>query len=197
VITIGASLSSERTEYEFRQAVSALNRNLAHTRLIFNSTSILMDSNPIRSALDICDRLLTQHVFTVVASHPNSTDHSPISVSYTCGYYKIPVIGISARDSAFSDVNVHKMFLRTVPPYSHQADVWTRLLVDLSWHKVIFLYSADEEGRSILSRFQNLADENGIRIEPSVKYAPGEKNYTAELEPILKHTSRVILLTAS
>lgn len=63
-----------------------------------------MDSNPIRSALDICDKLLTQHVFTVIASHPNSTDHSPISVSYTCGYYYIPVVGISARDSAFSDV---------------------------------------------------------------------------------------------
>lgn len=91
-------------EHEFRQAVSALNQNFAGSHLIFNSTSILMDSNPIRSALDICDKLLTQHVFTVIASHPNSTDHSPISVSYTCGYYYIPVVGISARDSAFSDV---------------------------------------------------------------------------------------------
>ena len=55
-------------------------------------------------ALDICDKLLAQHVYTVVASHPNGTDRSPISVSYTCGYYNIPVLGISARDSAFSDV---------------------------------------------------------------------------------------------
>uniref|UniRef100_A0A0B7A178 Glutamate receptor n=1 Tax=Arion vulgaris TaxID=1028688 RepID=A0A0B7A178_9EUPU len=197
IITIGASLSSERMEYEFKQAVNALNRNVGNSHLRFNSTSILMDSNPIRSALDICDRLLTQHVFTVVASHPNATDHSPISVSYTCGYYSIPVIGISARDSAFSDVNVHKMFLRTVPPYSHQADVWIRLLVFLSWRKVIFLYSADEEGRSILSRFQTLVDDHTIKIDLSVKYAPGEKNYTSELEPILKQTSRVILLSAS
>ncbi|NP_001191411.1 NMDA-type glutamate receptor precursor [Aplysia californica] len=197
VITVGASLSSEKMEFEFKQAVNALNRRHLKSRILFNSTTILMDSNPIRSALDICDKLLAQHVYTVVASHPNSTDHSPISVSYTCGYYNIPVVGISARDSAFSDVNVHKMFLRTVPPFAHQADVWLELLVNLTWHKVIFVYSADEEGRSVLSRFQTLAEEHNIRIEPSVKYAPGEKNYTSVLAPILKHTSRVILLSAS
>ncbi|BFZ09236.1 hypothetical protein BsWGS_12275 [Bradybaena similaris] len=197
VITIGASLSSERMEYEFKQAVSALNHNFPNANVLFNSTSILMDSNPIRSALDICDKLLVQRIFAVVASHPNSTDHSPISVSYTCSYYNIPVVGISARDSAFSDVNVHKMFLRTVPPYSHQADVWVQLLLNLTWHKVIFLYSADEEGRSILSRFQTLAEDHDIKIEQTVRYAPGEKNYTNTLETILSCTSRVILLSAS
>ncbi|XP_059153871.1 glutamate receptor ionotropic, NMDA 1-like isoform X2 [Physella acuta] len=193
-ITIGASLSSERMENEFRRAVANLNR---HRHLHFNATTILMDSNPIRSALDICDKLLAQHVFTVVASHPNSTDHSPISVSYTCGFYNIPVVGISARDSAFSDMNVHKMFLRTVPPYSHQADVWVEIVSNLTWHKVIFLYSADEEGRAILSRFQTLAEKKNIRIEPSIKYAPGESSYRSVLEPILKCTSRVILFSAS
>uniref|UniRef100_A0A9E7VC70 Glutamate [NMDA] receptor subunit 1 n=1 Tax=Onchidium reevesii TaxID=2547651 RepID=A0A9E7VC70_9EUPU len=196
VITIGASLSSEKMEQEFKAAVANLNHNSMVTHLRFEATTILMDSNPIRSALDICNKLLSKYVFTVVASHPNSTDHSPISVSYTCGYYHIPVVGISARDSAFSDVNVHKMFLRTVPPYSHQAVVWVELLKHLSWHKVIFVYSADEEGRAMLSKFQTLA-EDAIKIEPSIKYAPGEKNYTAKLEPILKCTSRVILLAAS
>uniref|UniRef100_Q0VIP5 Glutamate [NMDA] receptor subunit 1 n=1 Tax=Lymnaea stagnalis TaxID=6523 RepID=Q0VIP5_LYMST len=197
VITIGASLSSEKMECEFKQAVNNLNKNAIRNHIRFNAATILMDSNPIRSALDICDKLLAQHVFTVVASHPNSTDHSPISVPYTCGYYKIPVVGISARDSAFSDTNVHTMFLRTVPPYSHQADVWVQLLVKLNWHRVIFLYSADEEGRAILSRFQTLAEEVNIKNEPSIKYAPGEKNYSTVLEPILKCTSRVILFSAS
>ncbi|KAH9524988.1 Glutamate [NMDA] receptor subunit 1 [Bulinus truncatus] len=197
VITIGASLSSEKMEFEFQQAVSHLNKNSKQKHIRFQAATILMDNNPIHSALDICDKLLSKHVFTVVASHPNSTDHSPISVSYTCGYYQIPVVGISARDSAFSDTNVHTMFLRTVPPFSHQADVWVELLLNLSWHKVIFVYSADEEGRAILSRFQTFAEMKNIRIEPSLKFAPGEKNYTSVLEPILKCTSRVILLSAS
>lgn len=103
-ITIGATLSSEKMEHEFKQAVNALNYGVAPSGIKFNATTILMESNPIRSALDICNKLLVQHVYTVVASHPNTSDHSPISVSYTCGYYSIPVIGVSARDSAFSDM---------------------------------------------------------------------------------------------
>lgn len=91
-------------EYEFKQAVTALNHELAPPGIRFNATTILMNSNPILSALDICNKLLAQHVYTVIASHPNTSDHSPISVSYTCGYYSIPVIGVSARDSAFSDM---------------------------------------------------------------------------------------------
>lgn len=105
VVTIGASLSSERYQHQFKLAVEALNRRpQLQNSLQFNSTSILMDGNPIRSALDVCDKLLAEQVFTVVVSHPNSSFQAPISVSYTCGYYNIPVIGISARDSAFSDI---------------------------------------------------------------------------------------------
>ena len=36
-------------------------------------------------------------------SKPRQGDLSPASVSYTAGFYHIPVIGISSRDSAFSD----------------------------------------------------------------------------------------------
>ncbi|GFS12327.1 glutamate [NMDA] receptor subunit 1 [Elysia marginata] len=103
VITIGATLSSESMEEEFRKAVNGLNKNTNST-IRFDAFSIIMDGNPIRSALDLCDKLLAQRVYTVVASHPNSTQRSPISVSYTCGYYNIPVVGVTARDSAFSDV---------------------------------------------------------------------------------------------
>ncbi|RUS90768.1 hypothetical protein EGW08_001479, partial [Elysia chlorotica] len=195
IITIGASLNSESMEKEFYQAVK--NLNATSRNINFNATSIIMDGNPIRSALDICDKLLAQKVYTVVASHPNSTDRSPISVSYTCGYYNIPVVGVTARDSAFSDVNVHKMFLRTVPPFSHQADVWAELLEYLDYHKVIFVYSADEEGRTILSRFQSLSEEYNIKIDLSVKYYPGETHYINDLQPILKCTSRVVMLAAS
>ena len=52
--------------------------------------------------------LITIHYFinqvtVVIASHPPSTDMSPMAVSFTCGFYRIPVIGISARNSAFSE----------------------------------------------------------------------------------------------
>nr|KAG5704000.1 hypothetical protein BaRGS_032089 [Batillaria attramentaria] len=93
VVTIGASLSSERHQFHFKTAVTDLNLRQQLAGIVeFNYTSILMDGNPIRSALDVCDRLLPEKVYTVVASHPNSSMHAPISVSYTCGYYHVPVI---------------------------------------------------------------------------------------------------------
>lgn len=201
-VMIGASLSSERHQFHFKMAVEKLNDRLSQDPQLkdamwFNATSILMDGNPIRSALDVCDKLLTESVYTVVASHPNSSMHAPISVSYTCGYYHIPVIGVSARDSAFSDVNVHKMFLRTVPPFSHQADVWVAMLQHLDWKHVIFVYSADEEGRTILSRFQTLAELQEIKIDRTIKYTPGASNYTDDLSQIHALESRVILLSAA
>ena len=60
------------------------------------------------------------------------------------------------------------MFLRTVPPYSHQADVWVAVLEHLAWKHVVFVYSADEEGRTILSRFQTLAEAKDIKVSQLV-----------------------------
>lgn len=72
----------------------------------------------------------------MVVSHEESGDLSPAAVSYTSGFYQIPVIGISSRDAAFSDKNIHVSFLRTVPPYYHQADVWLEMLDHFGWNKV-------------------------------------------------------------
>lgn len=75
----------------------------------------------------------------MVVSHEETGELSPAAVSYTSGFYQIPVIGISSRDAAFSDKNIHVSFLRTVPPYYHQADVWLEMLDHFGWNKVIFL----------------------------------------------------------
>ena len=42
-------------------------------------------------------------VYAIIVSKPENGELSPASVSYTAGFYHIPVIGISSRDSAFSD----------------------------------------------------------------------------------------------
>lgn len=72
----------------------------------------------------------------MVVSHDEPGELSPAAVSYTSGFYQIPVIGISSRDAAFSDKNIHVSFLRTVPPYYHQADVWLEMLDHFGWNKV-------------------------------------------------------------
>lgn len=78
----------------------------------YKYTVIEMDSNPIKTALSVCSKLIASQVYAVVVSHPLTGDLSPAAVSYTSGFYHIPVIGISSRDSAFSDkVRVYKCIL--------------------------------------------------------------------------------------
>jgi ionotropic glutamate receptor NMDA 1 len=53
-----------------------------------------------------------------VVSHPLTGDLSPAAVSYTSGFYHIPVIGISSRDSAFSDKVFSLLLLLNVITHS-------------------------------------------------------------------------------
>ena len=58
--------------------------------------------------------------------------------------------------------------MRMVPPYSDQAKVWVELLKYFQFKKVIFLGGSDQEGRAILSRFQNLAEDADIEVMSTV-----------------------------
>ncbi|KAL7295748.1 hypothetical protein TKK_0011091 [Trichogramma kaykai] len=62
-----------------------------------------MEPNPIRTAINVCKHLIARQVLAIIVSHSSAGELSPAAVSYTCGFYHIPVIGISSRDSAFSD----------------------------------------------------------------------------------------------
>ena len=102
---IGAMLSSPEYEEVFQDAVDKINANssglLRTARL--NASSYVLSPNPIRSALDVCEKLVAKGVATVIVSHPKDELSPPISVSYACSFYQIPVIGISARETIFSD----------------------------------------------------------------------------------------------
>lgn len=47
--------------------------------------------------------MIAQQVYAVIVSHPAKGDMSPATISYTGGFYHIPIIGISSREAAFSD----------------------------------------------------------------------------------------------
>ncbi|XP_061727954.1 glutamate [NMDA] receptor subunit 1 isoform X2 [Cydia pomonella] len=162
-----------------------------------------MDPNPIKTALNVCKDLIGHRVYAVVVSHPLTGDLSPAAVSYTSGFYHIPVIGISSRDSAFSDKNIHVSFLRTVPPYSHQADVWVDVLKHFNYMKVIFIHSSDTDGRAILGRFQTTSqsvDEDVDRkvvVEQVIEFEPGLDSFSDKLIEVKTARSRVFLMYAS
>ncbi|XP_071442284.1 glutamate [NMDA] receptor subunit 1-like isoform X2 [Hetaerina americana] len=158
---IGGVLSNNDSEFHFQEIIAHLNFESQYVPrgVTYYARAIRMDQNPIRTALNVCKYLIAQRVYAVVVSHPQTGDLSPAAVSYTSGFYHIPVIGISSRDSAFSDKNIHVSFLRTVPPYSHQADVWVQLLRHLGYTRVLFVHGSDTDGRALLGRFQTASSQ--------------------------------------
>lgn len=202
---IGGVLSSNASEFFFKEIIDHLNFDQQYVPkgVTYYHTAILMDANPIRTALNVCKFLIASRVYAVVVSHPLTGDLSPAAVSYTSGFYHIPVIGISSRDSAFSDKNIHVSFLRTVPPYSHQADVWVEMLKRFNYKKIIFIHGSDTDGRAILGRFQttsqNLEDdiEIKVQVEAIIEFESGLETFAQQLEDMKAAQSRVFLLYAN
>ncbi|XP_018364418.1 PREDICTED: glutamate [NMDA] receptor subunit 1 [Trachymyrmex cornetzi] len=202
---IGGVLSNVDSKEHFEKTIDHLNFDFQYVNkgVTYKHTVIEMDSNPIRTALSVCRSLIAEQVYAVVVSHPLTGDLSPAAVSYTSGFYHIPVIGISSRDSAFSDKNIHVSFLRTVPPYSHQADVWVELLKHFNYMKIIFIHSSDTDGRALLGRFQttsqNLEDdvEIKVQVESVIEFEPGLHNFEEQLREMKSAQARVCLMYAS
>ncbi|XP_014881623.1 glutamate receptor ionotropic, NMDA 1-like, partial [Poecilia latipinna] len=111
--------------------------------------------------------LLILQVYAILVSHPpQSNDHlTPTPVSYTAGFYRIPVVGLTTRMSIYSDKSIHLSFLRTVPPYSHQAQVWFDLMREFRWNHIILIVSDDHEGRAAQKKLETLLEERETKTK--------------------------------
>ncbi|EAT39625.1 AAEL008587-PA [Aedes aegypti] len=202
---IGGVLSNNDSETHFSLVIAHLNFDQTYVPrgVTYYDKTIRIDKNPIKTALDVCKHLISRRVYAVVVSHEPTGDLSPAAVSYTNGFYQIPIIGISSRDAAFSDKNIHVSFLRTVPPFYHQADVWLEMLSHFGYTKVIVIHSSDTDGRAILGRFQTTSQTNyddiDVRatVESIIEFEPKLETFTENLMEMKTAQSRVYLLYAS
>ena len=69
--------------------------------------------------------------------------------------------------------NIHVSFLRTVPPYSHQANVWVEMLKQFKYRQLVFIHSSDTDGRALLGRFQTQtqdleADDQEVKVQVAI-----------------------------
>lgn len=138
-------------------------------------------------------------VYAILLSDGSASESSSaLAVSQICKNYQIPVIGLQNRDSSFSDKHVYPTYLRTVPPYSHQVDVWIEILKELEYKYVVVIHSADYDGRSSFTRFELLAEEADIHIKAVIEYEAGLTNIAEELEETDEEMKvRVYLLYAN
>uniref|UniRef100_A0A8C1CHP6 Glutamate receptor, ionotropic, N-methyl D-aspartate 1b n=1 Tax=Cyprinus carpio TaxID=7962 RepID=A0A8C1CHP6_CYPCA len=160
-VNIGAVLSQKRYEQVFKDAVTQANNIYGKEKFKMNAISVTHKPNAIQMALSVCEDLISNQVYAILVSHPpQSNDHlTPTPVSYTAGFYRIPVVGLTTRMSIYSDKSIHLSFLRTVPPYSHQAQVWFDMMREFQWNHIILIVSDDHEGRAAQKRLETLLEE--------------------------------------
>ncbi|OXB80641.1 UNVERIFIED_CONTAM: hypothetical protein H355_005570 [Colinus virginianus] len=220
IVNIGAVLSTKKHEQIFREAVNQANKRHGTWKLQLNATSVTHKPNAIQMALSVCEDLISSQVYAILVSHPPApNDHlTPTPVSYTAGFYRIPVIGLTTRMSIYSDKSIHLSFLRTVPPYSHQANVWFEMMRVFNWNHVILIVSDDHEGRAAQKKLETLLEEReskskkrnyenldqlsydnkrGPKAEKVLQFDPGTKNVTSMLLEAKELEARVIILSAS
>ncbi|XP_055037040.2 glutamate receptor ionotropic, NMDA 1a isoform X5 [Misgurnus anguillicaudatus] len=218
IVNIGAVLSQKRYEQVFKDAVTQANQVYGREKFKLTAISVTHKANAIQMALSVCEDLISSQVYAILVSHPpQSTDHlTPTPVSYTAGFYRIPVVGLTTRMSIYSDKSIHLSFLRTVPPYSHQAHVWFDMMREFRWNHIILIVSDDHEGRAAQKRLETLLEEretknkkrnyeNQDQLYDSKRGPKAEKvlqfnqetNLTALLLEAKELEARVIILSAS
>uniref|UniRef100_A0A671MJA3 Glutamate receptor n=1 Tax=Sinocyclocheilus anshuiensis TaxID=1608454 RepID=A0A671MJA3_9TELE len=219
IVNIGAVLSQKRYEQVFKDAVTQANQVYGTDKFKLTAISVTHKANAIQMALSVCEDLISSQVYAILVSHPpQSNDHlTPTPVSYTAGFYRIPVVGLTTRMSIYSDKSIHLSFLRTVPPYSHQAHVWFDMMREFRWNHIILIVSDDHEGRAAQKRLETLLEERetknkkrnyenqdqlsydnkrGPKAEKVLQFNQ-ETNLTALLLEAKQLEARVIILSAS
>uniref|UniRef100_A0A8C3ULM3 Glutamate receptor n=1 Tax=Catharus ustulatus TaxID=91951 RepID=A0A8C3ULM3_CATUS len=204
IVNIGAVLSTKKHEQIFREAVNQANKRHGTWKLQLNATSVTHKPNAIQMALSVCEDLISSQV---------PRDGDPLPAPSPNGIV-IPALSLSCS----SLQSIHLSFLRTVPPYSHQANVWFEMMRVFNWNHVILIVSDDHEGRAAQKKLETLLEEKeskskkrnyenldqlsydnkrGPKAEKVLQFDPGTKNVTSLLLEAKELEARVIILSAS
>ena len=138
------------------------------------SLKLSNNDNPISATLSICDKLIANNqLYAVVISNmdcliknkkSNELMLTVSAVFFTPSYYQLPVFDLNNRYSLFSDKSIYSSFIRMLPAYFYQINIWIEILKLFEWKSVNLIYCSDDEGRNFASRFQYLADQNDIKV---------------------------------
>ncbi|CAH8651352.1 unnamed protein product [Schistosoma haematobium] len=202
--TIGALLSDDEVISGFKRMVSSVRDSVYDDAITFKAAGETLALNALKATNQVCNLFNSSEgrMFALIISHPNGAPGSaPLSVSFTCAFYHLPVIGVSARHSIFSDKYSHGSFLRTVPPFSNEASVWVDLIKAFGWREVCVIHSDDHDAKKVLSYLES-ASQRGIdfkitrqvAINTDEEDAAQMKDFISLLQPVRNEQTRVILL---
>ncbi|CDQ69766.1 unnamed protein product [Oncorhynchus mykiss] len=212
IVNIGAVLSQKRYEQVFKDAVTQANQIYGRDKFKLTAISVTHKPNAIQMALSVCEDLISNQVYAILVSHPpQSNDHlTPTPVSYTAGFYRIPVVGLTTRMSIYSDKSERKSLGSRVLQSSADHN---NLRLHLRQNCSLFLSKKCEYngGNGIYFRFacqankkrnyENLDqlsydNKRGPKAEKVLQFSQ-ETNLTALLLEAKELEARVIILSAS
>lgn len=125
VIKLGAMFSSANLTTSFENRLQTINENLKsdNASVQFNSVTDLIHGNPIQAALDVCEKVLSEQVLAVFVNEDNLTSDAVLGISYTCGFFEVPVLGIAIREATFSDKVSRNCRKNLIDSFPFQVDV--------------------------------------------------------------------------
>lgn len=105
IVNIGAMFSKPNLTTLFHERLDDVNKSLSSSNisLRLKAVTFALSENPIRSALDACENILSRQVHLLIVNQGNCSSDAVVGISYTCGFYDVPTIGITSRDAMFSD----------------------------------------------------------------------------------------------
>ncbi|CAF1349247.1 unnamed protein product [Adineta ricciae] len=198
-VTILGALTNNEHIQTLNEHTNRLYRASVHQEIYLASQSFILDSNPLLIALKLCEIGNTSHAKAIIAGHGfDGNDLTLTAISYVSDFYHVPVLTIASRENLFSDKALYSYIVRLVPPYMYEADAWFSILRSLKYSKVVLIYSQDEEGRMVASRFQMLTEESDIQIERTEEYE-STANFTSVISNLTSEDrllSRVFIIHA-
>lgn len=113
IVNIGAMFSTTNLTTLFQERLADVNKNLSSSNISVSLRAVTfpMSENPIRSSLDACENILSEQVHLLIVDQGNCSSDAVVAISYTCGFYHVPTIGINSRDAMFSDKVLFHLFL--------------------------------------------------------------------------------------
>ncbi|CAL8100359.1 unnamed protein product [Calicophoron daubneyi] len=206
--TIGALLSNENILSKFERMVTAVSDEVGDEIIKFQATGEILSINALKATDQVCSlfNLTSGRIFALIISHPSGASGAPpLSVSFTSSFYYLPTIGVSARQAVFSDKYSHASFLRTVPPFSREAEIWADLIIAFQWREVCVIHSDDQDAKFLMSRLERASWRfstakayfkitRQIVVNTDEEDAARMRDFVTLLMPIKKEQTRVVLV---
>uniref|UniRef100_H3CED7 Glutamate receptor n=1 Tax=Tetraodon nigroviridis TaxID=99883 RepID=H3CED7_TETNG len=195
IVNIGAVLSQKRYEQVFKDAVNQANQVYGRDKFKLTAISVTHKPNAIQMALSVCEDLISSQVYAILVSHPpQSNDHlTPTPVSYTAGFYRIPVVGLTTRMSIYSDKETHYNFNCGTPAKADQRRIKKKTGGLMTTFNDTFILSSDFNGRQCAGKVKFCLHQNHRPCGRIFSFSPSIKNTQPSSLNTIAFRARIIL----